>query len=153
MRQPRIKVEPRPKLEVGDKVLLATHKRPWTVRGVTNGGRFVILTKPHNPLRTVVYTVIDFDRGVRGKDDHYGLGYETDEQVASVVHNFQHTEDADPPEVTNDCEDDEGHWCLGPAEVSSRSANHVRLDIVAINETATDWKGHAIAAQEARDER
>lgn len=143
MRQPKIKIDPRPTMTVGDKVLLATHKRPWTVRGVTRGGRFVVLTKPHNPMRTVLYSVIDFDRGVRGRDDHYGLGYESDEQIAAAIHCFQHTEDADPPEVTNECAGwESGDWCIGGADVSFRSANHVRLDIQSVNGTDTDWRGY-----------
>lgn len=114
------------KLNVGDRVKLGATKRQWTVRGVTAGGRFAILTQPFNPKRTVLYTVIDFKRGVRGKDDHYGLGYETDEQIDDALKMFQNTEDHEAGM--------EGRWQQeGHADVSYRAANYVDLDIQAIN--------------------
>lgn len=107
-----------------DRVKFRGEKLPYTVRAVTKGGRFAILTKPFNPRRTVLYTVIDFDRGVRGKDNYYGLGYETPEDIERALHNFQHTEDGDHGEG---CEIE---WCYGrAAEVSYRTANHIPLDI------------------------
>lgn len=133
MRQSRIAVEPRPKLAVGDKIALASTKRRWTVRGVTVGGRFAILTQPFNLQRTVLYTILDFDWGIRGKDDHYGMGYESEEDIAAALHSFQHTESEDPPDVTNACEY-RGDWCIGGADVSHRSGNHVRIDLTAIND-------------------
>lgn len=75
-------------LAVGDKVKFASQKRPYTVRAITSDGRFVICTKPFNPQRTVLYTVIDFDTGRRGPDDYGGLGYETPEQIASALARF-----------------------------------------------------------------
>lgn len=139
MREPAIIVCPRPALMVGDKVKLADTVQKWTVRGVTKAGRFAILTKPFNLRRTVLYSVIDFDRGVRGRDNFYGLGYETDEQVADALHNFQHEEDG-TAWAPDPCADD---WCRGSAEVSSRSGNHVRLDILSVNGVATDWAGRS----------
>lgn len=115
---------------------LASDRQRWTVRGVTRGGRFAILTKPFNPQRTVLYTVIDFDRGVRGKDDHYGLGYESAGDIESALHHFQHTED--------DQRDCDAEWCIGGVNVSFRSANHVRLDFVSVNGEPTDWAGHPV---------
>ena len=137
VRQPPIEVTPRPVLEPGDKVKLADTKRKWTVQGVTNRGRFVILTQPFNLKRTVLYTVIDFDRGVRGRDDMYGIGYENDDDIAAAVHMFQHTEDG-----SNMCDYDD--FCFGSPEVSHRSGNHVRLDIESINGQPTDWAGRTI---------
>lgn len=138
MREEAILVEPRPSLAAGDKVRLAHGKRRWDVRGVTRGGRFVILTQPFNVRHTVLYAVIDFDRGVRGRDDYYGLGYETDEQVADALHEFQHTED----ETHRLPSCDEG--CLGGADVSYRTGNHVRLDLTHINGEPTDWSGQPV---------
>lgn len=115
-----------PKLIKGDRVKLGATKRQWTVRGVTAAGRFAILTQPFNPKRTVLYTVIDFERGVRGKDDHYGLGYETDELVVEALAMFQATEDREAGKV--------GRWqTASGADVSYRAANYVVLDMQAIN--------------------
>jgi hypothetical protein len=114
------------KLNKGDRVKLGATKRQWTVRGVTAGGRFAILTQPFNPKRTVLYTVIDFKRGVRGKDDHYGLGYETDEDIKDALEMFQVTEDREAGK--------EGRWrTASGADVSYRAANYIDLDIQAVN--------------------
>lgn len=116
-----------PKLTKGDRVRFAATAQRWTVRGVTTGGRFAILTKPFNLKRTVLYSVIDFKRGVRGRDDHYGLGYETDELVAEALEMFQVTEEREDGK--------EGRWrAASGADVSYRSANHITLDFLAIND-------------------
>lgn len=134
MREPAIAIEPRPALAVGQKVRFERTKTAWTVRAVTKSGRFVILTQPFNLQRTVSYTVIDFDRGVRGVDNYYGLGYETDEEIADALHEFQHTEDDD--DRTDDCPRE---YCRHGAEVSCR--NHIRLDFKAIDDQLCDWAG------------
>lgn len=135
MRIPAEPVQPYPQLQVGDKVKLAATKRQWTVRAVTNAGRFAILTQPFNLQRTVLYTVIDFDRGVRGRDNYYGLGYETPEDIASALHEFQHTEDGSPQCENNDS------FCRGGADVSFRSGNHERLDFESVNDQPTNHLG------------
>lgn len=141
IRETAIEVTPRPAFKVGDKVKLADTKQRWTVKGVTAAGRFVILTKPFNPKPSVLYTVIDFDRGVRGRDDMYGIGYDTDDKMAAAVHMFQHTEDADGAKALNLCDEDR---CFGQPEVSFRSGNHVRLDIEHVNGEPTDWAGRPV---------
>ena len=123
------------RLNKGDKVKLADTKQQWTVRGVTEAGRFAILTKPFNLKRTVLYTVIDFERGVRGRDNRYGLGYETDEQVARALEAFQATEDDLSGQCAREAEErGETSWpSVFDAEVSHRTANHTALDIVSVN--------------------
>lgn len=123
------------RLQVGDRVKLAGDVQRWTVRGVTTGGRFAILTKPFNFQRTVLYTVIDFERGVRGRDNHHGLGYESDEQVAAALAAFQATEDDLPGQRAREAEErGETSWpSVFAAEVSHRTANHTKLDIVSVN--------------------
>lgn len=140
MRETSIVVDPRPTLAVGDQVKLRNGVRRWTVRGVTATGRFVILTQPFNLQRTVLYTVVDFDRGIRGRDNYYGLGYESDEDVAAALHEFQHTEDGSTLE--DDCPD----FCRGGAEVSHRSGNHVRLDFETVNGHQVDAFGREAVA-------
>ncbi len=137
MREPAIKIEPRPVLLVGQKVRFDRTKTAWTVRAVTKAGRFVILTQPFNLQRTVSYTVIDFDRGVRGVDNYYGMGYTNHEEIADALHEFQHTED-DDLERALACD----QQCRHGAEVSHR--NHIRLDFKAIGDQLTDWAGRAL---------
>lgn len=92
MTRMRLKREPvdRVSLHVGDRVRFAgeNYRVWWTVRAVSPDGRWAILTKPHNLLRTVLYTVVDFDDGVRGPDNYGGLGYETPEQIAAAMARF-----------------------------------------------------------------
>ena len=63
-------------LNVGDKVYIHEHKRPFTVR--TRDERYIICTKPYNPRHTVIYFIIDLERNVRGTDNSvFCMGYET----------------------------------------------------------------------------
>jgi hypothetical protein len=75
----------RVELHIGDKVKFVEEKQRYTVRAVSADGRWAICTKPFNPRRTVLYTIIDFDDGVRGPDNYGGLGYETPEQIADAM--------------------------------------------------------------------
>jgi hypothetical protein len=99
-------------LNVGDRVWLSTHKRAWTVRA--RDERYVVLTQPFNPKRTVTYTVIDLELGIRGTSDCWGSGFESDEDVARSMKLF-----AD-----------------GTAEISVR--NNVTLDIVRVEARAME---------------
>lgn len=119
-------------LSVGDRVFFAPYKRAMTVRAVTTGGRFAILTMPFAAKQTVIYTVIDFERRVRGCDNYYGLGYETDEQVADALAAFQATEDDLPGQAAREAQvRGETSWpSIIAAKVSHRK--HVPLDIVSV---------------------
>lgn len=83
-------------LKVGQKVKFDYEKRfNWTVRAVRK--QFAILTS--NQFGKGFYTIIDFDRQVRGPDDHHGIGYEDDAQIDNAMRSLfgegdcdQHTE-------------------------------------------------------------
>jgi hypothetical protein len=67
------------KLAIADRVRLSKggrEKNWWTVRATDN--RFVILTRqaPFEPKGTVEYTIIDWERGVRGPTDLLGQGWD-----------------------------------------------------------------------------
>lgn len=69
-------------IRVGDKVQFEESKRWWKVRAVSEDGNFAILTSPFNFQKTVHYTIIDNERGVRGPDDRvFSSGYESDDDV------------------------------------------------------------------------
>jgi hypothetical protein len=71
-------------LKAGDKVRLAEFKRPFTVRAASD--RFAVCTQPFNPRRTVIYTIVDFQRGIRGPENLvFGFGAETDEQCRAML--------------------------------------------------------------------
>ena len=50
--------------KVGDKIKFAEEKSPYTIRACDN--RYLICTKPYNPKRTVLYTIVDLQEGIRG---------------------------------------------------------------------------------------
>lgn len=76
------------KLEVGDKVYIPDHKRPFKV--VCRDDRFIICTKPFNVYRTVIYFIIDLVRNQRGPDNMvFCSGYETEEQCLARLKELQ----------------------------------------------------------------
>lgn len=65
-------------MNVGDRIKFVEEKQAYTVQAV--GPRYAVCTKPFNPKRTVLYTVIDFTEKVRGTEDLvFGKGAETRE--------------------------------------------------------------------------
>lgn len=78
-------------LRVGDNVFIYEHTRPFKVR--CRDERYIICTKPFNVKHTVLYFIIDLERGVRGPDDRvFCCGYETDEQCAERLRELQNGE-------------------------------------------------------------
>ena len=66
-------------LEVGQKVKLDNSW--WLVRAVRYP--FVICTQ--NMFGKGYYTIIDVERGIRGEGTSWGLGHDTDEQIAESM--------------------------------------------------------------------
>jgi hypothetical protein len=54
-------------IEIGDKVKFCGEKQRYTLQGKND--RYLVLTKPFNPRRTYLYTIVDLERGVRGPCD------------------------------------------------------------------------------------
>jgi len=54
-------------ISVGDKVKFKSERMRYTVQACND--RFVVCTKPFNPLKTCLYTIIDFDECVRGTEN------------------------------------------------------------------------------------
>jgi hypothetical protein len=54
-------------LHVGCKVKFEAERGVYTVKARSE--RFAICTKPFNPKRTVIYTIVDFKREVRGTNN------------------------------------------------------------------------------------
>lgn len=52
---------------VGDLIKFKGEKRRYTVKAASD--RFLICTKPFPPKRTVIYSIVDFQRDVRGPDN------------------------------------------------------------------------------------
>ncbi|OFE10329.1 hypothetical protein A5N83_03145 [Rhodococcus sp. 1139] len=70
-------------LSAGQRVQFSESQRWWRVRAASDDRRFVILTSPFNLRKTVYYTILDTERGVRGPDDRmFSNGYESDSDIA-----------------------------------------------------------------------
>lgn len=54
-------------LRVGDKIKFISEKQRYTIKAKSD--RFLICTKPFNPKKTVLYTIVDLERLVRGRDN------------------------------------------------------------------------------------
>ena len=55
------------KVSVGDKIKFKSERMRYTVQACND--RFAVCTKPFNPLRTHLYTIIDFSEGIRGTEN------------------------------------------------------------------------------------
>lgn len=75
---------------VGARIWFADERKPYAVRAVSADGRWAVCTKPFAALKTVLYTVVDFEEQLRGTDNYVGcLGYETDDECAEALALFE----------------------------------------------------------------
>lgn len=71
-------------LPVDSRIWFAEEKRPYTVQARSD--RYLICTKPFAAQRTVLYTIIDLQEGVRGPENLiFGMGAETREQCEQMI--------------------------------------------------------------------
>lgn len=72
------------KIPEGSKIWFEEEKQGYTVRA--SNVAFAICTKPMNALKTVIYTVIDWQQNIRGTENLiFGMGAETDEQCKDML--------------------------------------------------------------------
>ncbi len=85
---------------LGDKIYFEGEKRPYKVRAYNK--RYVVCTKPHNPMNTVLYTIIDLEENIRGPENLlFGEGFETNQQCWNAIHRLHGFPEHDvPPEST-----------------------------------------------------
>lgn len=69
---------------IGTKIKFVKEKGAYVIRARSR--RFIVCTKPYNPKRTVIYTIIDLQEKVRGPENLiFGMGAETDQQCADMI--------------------------------------------------------------------
>lgn len=69
---------------VGAKIWFESERQGYTVRASNTA--FAILTKPFNISKTVLYTIIDWELGIRGPSNLiFNIGAETDEQCLELL--------------------------------------------------------------------
>lgn len=70
--------------KVGDRVRFAEEKQAYTIQA--SGIRYLVCTKPFNPKRTVLYTVVDLEEMVRGTENLiFSAGAETRQQCEEML--------------------------------------------------------------------
>lgn len=74
------------KVKEGDSIWFHEEKQKYKVQAASE--RFLICTKPFNPKKTVLYTVVDLKQGLRGVDNYGGLGYESKEDCKDALKMF-----------------------------------------------------------------
>jgi hypothetical protein len=87
------------KIQVGSKIKFIDEKQRYTVQA--SNERFAVCTKPFNVQKTVIYTIIDFERNVRGRENLiFCMGFETKEQCEEALERL----------VSGDSEVSYRHW-------------------------------------------
>lgn len=72
------------KMPIGTKIKFEGEKQMYTVRA--SNIVFAICTKPMNALKTVLYTIIDWNEQIRGTENLvFGMGAETDEHCNEML--------------------------------------------------------------------
>lgn len=76
---------------VGDKIKFKEEKQRYTVQAADK--RFLVCTKPFNARKTVLYTVVDLEEGIRGIENLvFGAGAETREQCEEMLSRLNGTD-------------------------------------------------------------
>jgi len=87
------------RIEVGSKIKFVSEKLRYTVQA--SNERWAVCTKSFNPRKTVLYTIIDFERNVRGTENLiFCFGFE----------DKKHCEEALERLIEGDSEVSYRHW-------------------------------------------
>lgn len=74
--------------KAGDKVKFAEERLSYTIQA--RGERYLVCTKPFNPKKTVLYTVVDLNEWVRGTENLiFGAGAETPEDCEEMLRRLE----------------------------------------------------------------
>jgi hypothetical protein len=85
--------------KVGDRVRFYEERQAYTVQAC--GERYVVCTKPFNARKTVLYTVVDKFKQIRGPENLiFGFGAETREQCEEMLARLEGRGDRPRTEVS-----------------------------------------------------
>ena len=71
-------------LSVGDKIWFKGEKRPYTI--IASNDRYLICTKPFVAIKTVIYTIVDLSKNIRGTENTiFEMGMETEEYCNNAL--------------------------------------------------------------------
>lgn len=68
---------------VGRKIKFSEEKGAYIIRACND--QYLVCTKPFNPQRTTLYTIVDLHNRVRGTENLWGPGRETDQDCQDVL--------------------------------------------------------------------
>ena len=69
---------------VGDKIWFKGEKRPYTI--IASNDRYLICTKPFVAIKTVIYTIVDLSKNIRGTENTiFEMGMETEEYCNNAL--------------------------------------------------------------------
>lgn len=72
----------------GSRIRFAEERGAYTVQACDD--RFLVCTKPFNPKRTVLYTIVDFENEIRGTENLiFGMGFETKTKCEEALARLQ----------------------------------------------------------------
>ena len=78
-------------MKVGEKIKFEGERNKYTVQACDD--RYIIATKPFNAQKTVLYTIVDLERKVRGRDNLiFGHGYGSREGCEENLKRLQNNE-------------------------------------------------------------
>lgn len=88
-------------MKVGDKIKFKAEKQRYTIQAMNE--RYLICTKPFNPMHTVLYTIVDLEKQIRGRENLvFGMGAETTEQCEEMLERLTiGTEDGMKSEISH----------------------------------------------------
>lgn len=79
------------KIPEGSKIWFMEEKQGFTVRA--SNVAFAVCTKPMNALKTVLYTIIDWNEQIRGRENLvFGMGTETSKQCNEMLNRLTNGE-------------------------------------------------------------
>ncbi len=75
-------------IQQGTKIRFGDERNPYTVRAI--GKRYAVCTKPFALKKTVLYTVVDLEKEIRGTENLiFGMGAETDERCEQMLNRLE----------------------------------------------------------------
>lgn len=73
-------------MKIGDKIKFEGERQRMTIKAFNK--RFIILTKPFNAKKTYLYSIVDLERKVRGRDNlifGFPFGYDNEEGLKDAM--------------------------------------------------------------------
>lgn len=82
----------------GDRIRFAEEVQAYTIQA--RSARYLVCTKPFNPKKTVLYTIVDLHNHVRGPENLvFGAGAETPQQCEQMVERL--SDDVHPSQISH----------------------------------------------------